>query len=137
MSAPTPAPSRSTEPDHASPPWSLGEVGIGVLAMLFLSSLAASVVFAVAGIDADERDDASMLVVALGSAGLWLSMALVVLVVCARHRVNGRSRRCGCGSGPSTCPFGIVVGVACAAGAGPGGLVAVAAAAGGPGPRPR
>lgn len=87
MSAPTPAPSRSTEPDDAPPPWSLGEVGIGVLAMLFLSSLAASVVFAVAGIDAGERDDASMIVIALGSAGLWLAMGATVLVVCARHRV--------------------------------------------------
>lgn len=109
----TPPPTISTRDDpdaDRTPPWGLRHVGVAVVGALVASSVLGGVVMAVAGVE--DRSEASLVVVALGQAALWVSMlgavAVVLRLVGARPRVDlGLSLR------PLDLPLGIALGVAC------------------------
>ncbi|NLV55369.1 MAG: CPBP family intramembrane metalloprotease [Acidimicrobiales bacterium] len=107
MSAPDPAPSRTDPP---APPWGLGEVAIAVVATLFVSQILVSIVFALAGVS--DVDDASLGVLALGTASLWVGMVGAVVLVLRARRADPRSSL-GLAVRPLDVPIGIVLGVAC------------------------
>ena len=81
MSAPTPAP--PTRDDPPRPPWGLGEVAVAAVVTLFVSALLGSLVLSAAGEESSE--DASLVVVALITATLWVGMLGSVLVVLRRR----------------------------------------------------
>lgn len=107
MSAPDPAPSRTEQP---APPWGLGEVVIAVVVTLFASQILISAVFALAGVRT--ADDASLAVLALGTATLWVGMVASVVVVLRARGVDLRSGL-GLRLRPLDVPIGLAIGVAC------------------------
>lgn len=98
----------SPRPDR--PPWGLAEVVIATVASLFVSQVLIAVLFALAGLSTDE--DPSLVVVAVGSATLWVGMLGAVLYV-LRARGGEPRRQLGLYARWTDVPLGVVIGVAC------------------------
>jgi membrane protease YdiL (CAAX protease family) len=87
VTAPTPTPAR---PDAAPepPPWGMVEVGIAALVTLIVSAVLGGIVLGLAGVD--DTDDASLVVIALVQATLWVGMVGSIVVVLRRRGASLR-----------------------------------------------
>lgn len=107
VSAPSPAPPRDPSPP---PSWGLGEVLAAVVATFVVSSLLGGLVLALA--DVRDTDEASLVVLALVQATLWVGMLGAVVAVLRRG--GGHPRRdLGLRARLGDLPLGVVLGVAC------------------------
>lgn len=110
MTTPPPPSTRDDAAIDRTPPWGLRHVAVAAVAAIVLQALLGSGVLAAAGVD--EVAEASLVVVALVQATLWLSMlgavAVVLRVVRGRPRVD-----LGLALRPLDVPLGIALGVVC------------------------
>lgn len=110
MTAPASAPTRPD--DERRPPWGIGHVGLAIVATLVVAQVVATIVLGIAGVDAGETDDVSLVVRTGLQAGLWLGMLGSVAVVL---RLTGGTWKedLGLRFKAWDLPLGIVAGVVC------------------------
>ncbi len=103
MRTPSPA-------DRPPPRWGLGEVALAALATLAINVLLGGIILAIAGVE--DPDDASLAVIALLQATLWVGMVGAILLL-VRARGGGVAEELGLRFRPLDVPLGIALGVAC------------------------
>lgn len=107
VSAPSPAPA---PPDDRPPRWGLGEVALAALASMAISLVLGGFILAAAGVE--DSEDASLVVVALLQATLWVGMLGSILLL-VRGRGGDLRSELGIRFRPLDAVVGLALGVAC------------------------